>query len=187
MIRKSIFKICCDDISLIENYDKAINDDTQTWHCHHRRETDENKTVQQLKDEGLYFNRPANELIFLTRKEHINLHYKNNPEYLVNWIKAGSDATRNKKRTEEYKQKLIEAWKSRPHKMSEETRRKMSEAKKGRTSPIKGKHKSEETRRKMSEAFKGRTSWNKDKHLSEETRKKLSESLKKYHARKNKS
>ena len=30
---------CKDDISLIENYDKAIADKTQVWHCHHRRET----------------------------------------------------------------------------------------------------------------------------------------------------
>ena len=28
---------CKDDISLIENYDKAIADNTQVWHCHHRR------------------------------------------------------------------------------------------------------------------------------------------------------
>ena len=29
---------CSEDISLIENYDKAVNDKEQTWHCHHRRE-----------------------------------------------------------------------------------------------------------------------------------------------------
>ena len=32
-------KYCREDISLIENYDKAINDKTQTWDCHHRKES----------------------------------------------------------------------------------------------------------------------------------------------------
>lgn len=27
---------CCEDISKIENYDKAIADKTQTWVCHHK-------------------------------------------------------------------------------------------------------------------------------------------------------
>ena len=31
-------KFCKDDISLIENFDKAISDSNQTWDCHHRRE-----------------------------------------------------------------------------------------------------------------------------------------------------
>ena len=29
---------CKDDITKIENYDKAINDTAQTWHIHHRLE-----------------------------------------------------------------------------------------------------------------------------------------------------
>ena len=36
--KKTIKNFCCDDPSLIENYDKAINDTTQTWDCHHRGE-----------------------------------------------------------------------------------------------------------------------------------------------------
>ena len=28
-------KFCCEDPSLIENYDLAIADTTQTWICHH--------------------------------------------------------------------------------------------------------------------------------------------------------
>ena len=31
-------KYCCEDLSLIENYELAINDQTQTWDCHHRGE-----------------------------------------------------------------------------------------------------------------------------------------------------
>ena len=67
-------KYCCDDISLIENYDKAINDPTQMWDCHHRLETDMNMSYKELKEKDLYYNRPANELIFLTKSEHYRLH-----------------------------------------------------------------------------------------------------------------
>ncbi len=44
------------------------------WVCHHRKETDENKTQKQLIKLGLYYQRPANELIFLTSKDHHRLH-----------------------------------------------------------------------------------------------------------------
>ena len=74
---------CRDDISMIENYDKAMADTTQTWVCHHRDEVKilpSGMTVirsrQDLKDAGRYYGCPANELIFLTISEHRNLHAK---------------------------------------------------------------------------------------------------------------
>ena len=67
---------CCEDISLIENYDKAIADTTQTWHCHHRGEVLPcgRFSVDDLKKFGLYYKRPASELIFLTPFAHLKLH-----------------------------------------------------------------------------------------------------------------
>ena len=72
---------CIEDISLIENYEKAITDTTQTWVCHHRDEVKvlpSGMTVissyKDLKENGRYYGRPANELIFLTKSEHIRLH-----------------------------------------------------------------------------------------------------------------
>ena len=69
---------CSDDISLIENYHEAIADEERMWDIHHRRESDsEGKTLfthKQLKEMGLYFNRPASELIFVTRSMHNKLH-----------------------------------------------------------------------------------------------------------------
>ena len=48
------------------------------WDIHHRRECDENGrtlfTKKQLIKNGLYFNRPASELIFVTRSMHCKLH-----------------------------------------------------------------------------------------------------------------
>lgn len=67
---------CSESLSLIENYDKAIADTTQTWICHHRLELhdDYRNSIEDLKLMNLYYNRPASELIYLTRSEHTTLH-----------------------------------------------------------------------------------------------------------------
>ena len=69
---------CLEDISLIENYQEAISDEERMWEIHHRRECDENGrtlfTKKQLKEMGLYFKRPASELVFVTRAMHKKLH-----------------------------------------------------------------------------------------------------------------
>ena len=74
-------KFCCEDLSLIENYELAINDTTQTWECHHRGEVLPcgRFSIDDLKKFELYFNRPASELIFLTPSEHRRLHFKGVP------------------------------------------------------------------------------------------------------------
>ena len=108
-------KFCKDDISKIENYEKAIADTTQTWHLHHRLELTLDgefaMSRDQLRMHDMYYNRPYYELIFLTPAEHTRLHGMNM-----------SDETRRK---------ISEAKKGKTH--SEETRRKISEAKKGKT------------------------------------------------------
>lgn len=151
-------KYCKEDISKIENYDKAIADPSQTWVCHHRTEIWWNCTAKELIDNECYFNRKACELIFLTKAYHQRLHNK------------------GKKRSEETRIKISEAnkgqsaWIKVKH-HSEETRKKISETMKGKYAWNKGKKFSEETRRKISEANKG-------KKLSEEHRIKLSEAKK---------
>ena len=65
-------KYCKEDISLIENYEQAINDNTQKWHCHHRRESV--YTKKGLIEIGEYYHRPAIELIFMTEEEHKRFH-----------------------------------------------------------------------------------------------------------------
>ena len=73
---ESVKAFCCQNVSLIENYDLAIADTTQTWHVHHRREISENKSRKQLIAEGHYYKVKAEELIFLTKSEHMRLHNK---------------------------------------------------------------------------------------------------------------
>ena len=114
-----VYKYCNNDITQIENYSQAMNDTTQTWECHHRFETDLNLTKQELIDKNLYYNRPANELIFLTKSEHTILHMSGKPM------------------SEEIKRKISKSLKGRASwnkdiHMSEEAKKKISEAFKGR-------------------------------------------------------
>ena len=66
------------EYELIENYELAKADNFKEWHCHHRLELHPDfsirYTVNSLKKLGLYFNRPARELIFLTNSEHARRH-----------------------------------------------------------------------------------------------------------------
>lgn len=68
------YAFCKEDISKIENYEEAMNDNTQSWDCHHRTEIWWNCTSQELIDNECYYHRPAKELIFLTHAEHSKLH-----------------------------------------------------------------------------------------------------------------
>lgn len=157
---KTTQKYCCDDVSLIENYDKAIAD-TKTWHCHHRRETDDNLTNKQLIEMGLYYGRPASELIFLPPSDHISSHQKGR----VPWNKGipATDEFRKKMRvvcsgeknpfygkhhTDETKIKISKANKGK--KRTEEERARMSEERRGDKNHFFGKTHTEESRLKMS-------------------------------------
>ena len=139
---------CKDDISLIENYDKAVSDTTQLWHCHHRREIIFSKS--DLIEIGEYYNRPACELIFLTPTDHRRLHNLGKHHSDETRLKM-SAALKGRNNSDETRQKMSEAHKGKHH--SEETRLKMSAS-------LKGKHHSEETRKKLSEARKGKHWYN---------------------------
>ena len=169
---KHEFERYCKDYKNIENYDRAATDNFKGWHCHHRLETHtsdgERRLVDisqgELKSLGMYYYRPAEELIFLTTREH-------------NAFKKG------KKHSAETRRKIAEAHKGKKH--TDEAKKKMSEAKKGRytgeKNPMYGKHHSEESKKKLSkpksEEAKNKMSeaWDYDKHFTMETRKKLSE------------
>ena len=134
MINESMFRLkkngeprkrCCfcRHPELIENYDKAIADTTQTWECHHRLETHnsdgEERLVplskEELKTLDMYYDRPPEELIFLTRFEHTGLHTKlrnhiNPPvrgrHRSTSWKMKVSSSTKGRKLSDEWKSKL---------------------------------------------------------------------------------
>ena len=76
MISKSAKRYCKEDVSKIDNYYEAVNDDENLWVIHHKAEIEENKTVSELKEEKRYYGCLAEELIFLTSKDHRKLHGK---------------------------------------------------------------------------------------------------------------
>ena len=156
---KSTKSYCKDDISMIENYDKAVSDTTQLWYCHHRRETIFSKS--DLIKIGEYYNRPACELIFLTPLEHNRLHHLGK-HHSVETRKKMSEALKGEK-----------CYIFGKHR-SAETCKKIAEATKGENNPMFGKHHSAEARKKMSEVHKG-------KHHSAETCKKIAEANKGKH------
>lgn len=155
---KNAKKYCSEDISKIVNYNQAIADTMQMWHCHHKLEIQGQfrNSIKLLEKCGLYYNVPAQQLIFLTKSEHNRLHHL------------------GKHHSTEARRKMSEAHYGK--KLSKEIRQKISEAKLG-------KHRLEETKQKISKAMSGKQTWNKGKHHSIETKYKMSKSkLGKHHS-----
>lgn len=179
MIAKGI-KDLCSEYWLIENYEQAVND-VKMWECHHRLEVSDDglHTVYTQKDlikRDLYFNRSADELIFLTKNEHRKLH-QNTIEFKEKFIgREFSDETR--KKMSEAKKGHI-PW-NKGEKLSDETRKKMSVAKKGENNPWYGKHLSEEHKRKLSESKKCENNPLFGKHHTEETIQKIKNAHRKF-------
>ncbi len=177
----------CRNPKAIENYGMAISDDKYMWECHHRLETHfsdgtlrpRNAQLSQaeLIALGMYYDRPPEEFIFLTKSEHRSLHAKTIGSHLSDSHKkkisdklkenpnVGGDRIQGKKwytngyiNVREYKCPYgfrpgrIGLPKGR--KASEETRKKISASLKGRKPTFLGKHHSEETKRKISETKK---------------------------------
>ena len=95
------------ELKKIENYDKAIADKKQTWHCHHRLELtlggEFAHSKEELKRLGMYYKRPYFELIFLTPTEHKRLHSKAQSDETK---KKLSEARKRRIPSEEHKKNL---------------------------------------------------------------------------------
>lgn len=125
---------CCEPTSKIENYELAKADNFKGWEIHHRFETHDFEGVWQkrkihypasmLKALDVYYNRPAEELIWLTSAEHCSLHMKGRKHLKPRskeYIEKQRIAQTGKKRSEETKAKQRKP-------KSEEAKRHMSEA-----------------------------------------------------------
>ena len=125
---KSLEKYC-KDYKNIKNYEEALKS-TLKYDLHHRLEISDNKSRKDLKEENLYYDRPATELIFLEHGEHIRLHKEgeNNPMF-------------GKNLSTDTRKKISEAMKGkhRPA-FSTEWKQRMSAAQKGKLGPNRGKH-----------------------------------------------
>ena len=175
----------CYELENVENYELAKRDNFKGWVIHHRLETHFsdgsirpnkcNITVDELKELDMYYNRPADELIFMKKSEHIKLHCLLNTNFKPLYgnkhtlgfhpsaeSKAKmSKAAKNVVHTQEWNKKVSESQKKYWDNVSSEEREKRakidSEAqKKWWAEHPEAKVKSEETRRRMSEAAKKR-------------------------------
>lgn len=115
MINERTAKSFCNNYTEIENYNEAVNDLNQTWDCHHKKEITENKTRLQLINEDIYYNRPPEELVFLTHADHTKVHKtgkfnpmfgKHHSEEIRQII---SKSMRGRSFTVEHRQKISEA------------------------------------------------------------------------------
>lgn len=77
----AVLRFCREDMSLIENFQKAALDTKRMWVCHHRDEirilpsgVKVIRSADELKENDRYYGCPANELIFLTKNEHARIH-----------------------------------------------------------------------------------------------------------------
>ena len=126
-MRNNFNKYCSEEISLVENYDKAKADNFKGWVIHHRLETHNldgtrrktDLSVEDLIALDMYLCRPANELIFMQREGHVSLHHK-----------GKHPGNYGKHHSEEHRKKISEALKG--HIISEEAKRKISETLKGK-------------------------------------------------------
>lgn len=142
MINEVSVKRYCKDFTKIENYDKAIADTTQIWHCHHRMEAV--YTRKELIKYDLYYKREPHQLIFLTQSDHVKLHFKGKELSKETRAKMSK---RQKGRIITWGNKISEAKKG--HITSDETKRKISEGNKG-------KRMSDEAKSKISASRKGK-------------------------------
>ena len=143
----------CKDYKNIENYEQAVKDQTQTWECHHRLETDLGLSMNELINKNLYFDRPANELIFLTCAEHIalhnsitNKHYGNKNSMYGRNHKEESKQKISKTKKEKFKSGETIAW----HKG------KKCEQFAGENNPFYNKHHTEESKEKNRQSHLGK-------------------------------
>lgn len=72
MINLRTVKKFCKDYTRIENYEEAVNDTTQVWHCHHI--LGEIVSREQLIDHDFYYDVPPCMLKFVTKIEHRQIH-----------------------------------------------------------------------------------------------------------------
>ena len=114
------------EIEKIENYEQAMADKEHTWVCHHRLElTMDGEFANYRKDlirMGMYWNRPAFELIFMTKSDHMRMHAHVQPVSEESKKKMSKRATgrvsprKGVKLSEETKEKLRQANLGKKHK-----------------------------------------------------------------------
>ena len=132
--------LCNTSIDNVEGFDPEILESDRGWVLHHRLELedkfgnprDEEVSAWVLMRLGLYYNRPASELLWVRKGEHATMHNKLRKREAWNKGKTNiyDDETRKN-----ISDTLKEYYKNNPKTVSEETKKKMSESNKGKPHP----------------------------------------------------
>lgn len=146
----------CNCIELVENYQEAKKDNFKKWQIHHRLETHNSEgklrliqlSREELKALDMYYNRPAEELIYLRLAEHTRLHFTGTPASKEKKMKI-SQALMGHTFSQETKDKISATLKG--NVIKEETKEKISKSTKIRMA---------EVERVYYEKYKGQMSWN---------------------------
>lgn len=111
----NVIKFCPNNYTEIENYDKAINDNSQMWYCHHRN--GEEFSRDWLIKNNMYYNRTdPHEFKFVTKSEHERIHSRlkngfGRTKVITEamrkaYAEGGKIGMKNKKHTEDTKAKM---------------------------------------------------------------------------------
>ena len=117
MINLRTVKEFCKDYTNIENYETAINDESQSYVCHHI--LGEILTREQLIEHDFYYDVPSCMLKFVTKAEHNKLHRHHKGKFLTDEQKKNCTPKTKvkywlgKKRGEEFSKKMSEVQKGR--------------------------------------------------------------------------
>ena len=107
---KKYYTKYCNDITNVTNFELAKTDKFEGWDLHHIN--GEKMSVAKMKKAGLYFNRPANEFIFLKHNEHRRLHMCKDIELAyeraIKRIERAQKTIKSAEKTIEYCKKFFE-------------------------------------------------------------------------------
>ena len=114
----------CKEYWKIENYEKAVNDNSQIWEVHHRLEimpfSGKIVGATYLIKQNMYYNVKPEELIFLTKAEHTKLDRPHDTmsfsgrHHTSESIEKIRNNNKGKKRSEETKINISKAKKGKP-------------------------------------------------------------------------
>ena len=147
--RGNWYKFCAEPLDKIEHYEEALAEGFKGWCMHHRLEIQPDgalMSAKELIDQGLYYGRPAEELVFMREHDHRSMHKAGANHHLFG--KHHSAETCNK---------IAETLKGRT--LSEETRHKIAAAMRGENNPLFGKHHSAAWNILRNRSRKGRLSY----------------------------
>lgn len=99
------------EVEKVENFSTALSENFENWVVHHRKGEDGTK-VSELIASDMYYNRPAEELIFLRRGDHKRVHSIKDAELAykkaLERIEKAKNVIKAAERTIEYCKNILE-------------------------------------------------------------------------------